>query len=133
MPSGCWEWQDSLINGYGRFKLECKFNMSHRVSYEIHYGPIPSGMHVLHKCDNRKCVNPDHLFIGTNYDNVKDKVAKNRQSRIFGNKNINSKLTEQAVLEIRNSNETQENLAKKYNIHHTTIGRIKNRKIWPHI
>lgn len=132
MDNDCWEWQYKLTTkGYGRFRFNNKTYRAHRISYEIHNGAIPSGMHVLHKCDNRKCVNPDHLFIGTNDDNVKDKLSKNRQC-----KGINqglSKLTEQQVLEIRNSNESQVTLAKKYNVTQSLICFVKNRKIWTHI
>ena len=80
--NGCVEWTDALTRGgYGRFKYQNKSLRSHRVSYEIHYGLIPEGLHILHRCDNRKCVNPDHLFLGTHQDNMSDKADKNRQSK----------------------------------------------------
>lgn len=76
--SGCWEWVGSTRNGYGCIRPIGVTKYSHRVSWELHNGPIPDGLWVLHKCDNRKCVNPDHLFLGTNQDNVNDKMSKGR-------------------------------------------------------
>jgi hypothetical protein len=76
---GCWNWLTALSpKGYGITWYKRKKLAAHRLAWIIFVGPIPEGMQVCHKCDNPKCVNPEHLFIGTNYDNVQDKVAKNR-------------------------------------------------------
>lgn len=81
----CWNWIGSIgKNGYGYFSKNSKAASAHRVSWEIHNGQIPDGLCVLHKCDNRKCVNPDHLFIGTYYDNIHDKINKGRDTSISG-------------------------------------------------
>lgn len=78
---GCWLWKaGSRGNGYGAFKLHHKTIDAHRISWMLHYGDIPNGMFVCHKCDVRQCVNPDHLFLGTNSDNMKDCYRKNRMT-----------------------------------------------------
>lgn len=85
---GCWNWIWNTIDGYGRTLVKDKSLLAHRVSYELHIGEIPDGIYVLHKCDNPGCVNPDHLFLGTNTDNMRDMVNK---SRHFGQKKTHCK------------------------------------------
>ena len=80
----CWKWIAHLLKGYGRFRLNNKTWSAHRVSWTLHYGEIPEGMCVLHRCDNPGCVNPEHLFLGTRTDNMKDRDQKGRGSN--GNK-----------------------------------------------
>lgn len=74
----CWEWQGTKTHKYGRFYIGRRMFRAHRVSWVIHYGPIPRGLLVCHSCDNRPCVRPDHLFIGTAQDNTDDCVQKGR-------------------------------------------------------
>ena len=77
---GCWEWQASRMpKGYGRLGISGVMVLAHRVSYELNIGPIQAGLFVLHKCDNPSCVRPDHLFLGTQADNVHDAKAKGRK------------------------------------------------------
>jgi hypothetical protein len=99
---GCWKWNGEIDkDGYGRMKLPHSKGkrLAHRASWQVHNGEIPKGLCVLHKCDNPPCVNPDHLFLGTNRDNSDDMVRKNRQAR--GSKSGRAILTESDVLKIR--------------------------------
>lgn len=78
--AGCWVWTGSKIpTGYGKLSIHNKKVAAHRLSWALHNGPIPAGLHVLHRCDNPPCVNPEHLFLGTDGDNAADKVSKGRQ------------------------------------------------------
>ncbi len=81
---GCWVWMaNTFRNGYGGFTLNGKHTLAHRASWVIFNGEIPTGLQVLHKCDNSLCVNPDHLFLGTAADNIYDMVSKGRQRNQF--------------------------------------------------
>jgi hypothetical protein len=108
---------------------------THRAAYRLFVGPLPSGMHVLHKCDNPICVNPGHLFLGTQADNAKDMWQKRRGrpgvSR--GEDHGCAKLTAESVLQIRDSTESDVALAEKYKVSRTTIHEIRKRISWNHI
>jgi len=119
----CWEWIASTYpSGYGQFIGQS----SHRFSWELHNGKIPDGLWVLHKCDNRKCVNPKHLFLGTRQDNADDMVHKNRSTS--NEKHSQVKITNTQVLEIREryakGDIAMRKLAKEYNIGKSQIDRI---------
>jgi hypothetical protein len=123
---GCWNWLGAKMpNGYGEINEgppHFKPRSIHRVSYEIHHGPIPEGLQVLHRCDNRACANPEHLFLGTNLDNRHDSMRKERTVR---------KLNRQKVLEIRELLEqglTQRQIASQFGVNQTIISDINLRK-----
>lgn len=107
--SDCWYWAGSSNNhGYGVLSIYDKNNWrirkdygAHRISYQIHVGAIPKNALVCHHCDNRLCVNPSHLFLGSPSDNMQDKVKKNRQARLCGAKNPMAKLDNKSVAKIR--------------------------------
>jgi hypothetical protein len=107
----------------------------HRLIYEVTYGPIPKGMLVCHTCDNPACCNPNHLFLGTQEDNMKDKIKKGRQ--VMGESNGLSKLTRYQVSEIRLKYQTgdflQQELADNYNVCNQNISSIIKRITWKHI
>lgn len=130
--NGCWIWNGGTRpNGkgvlYGRHHLDNgKGAGAHRFSYSIEYGEIPEGMYVCHKCDTPLCVNPDHLFIGTHKENMKDMVEKNRSFKGRGeHKKSISKLTNKQAEEIRKMSSSQSEIAKIFGVSQTTIGRIK--------
>ena len=134
----CWNWKGSLLpSGYGNFSMNKKPSLSHRVSWEMHNGKIPKGIFVLHKCDNRKCVNPDHLFLGTHTDNARDRESKNRGNHAKGDKCRTCKLSNREVNEIRRSYETgrftQTKLAKLFKVTQSTIWFIITRRTWKHL
>lgn len=87
---GCWLWQGAKRNGYGMFWQSGRLASAHRVAWELSYGAIPERMQVLHKCDNRLCVNPFHLFVGTQRDNLQDAVNKGHLNRVEAGKRRNA-------------------------------------------
>ena len=130
--SGCWLWiAGKNWCGYGKIYVNGKTEGAHRISYQLYVGPIPDGLCVLHRCDVPSCVNPEHLFLGTNKDNTQDMVKKGRSAR--GEAHWSSKLTTKDVCNIRISNDIQIILAKRYGASQSTISDIKTNKIWSSI
>lgn len=136
----CMEWKGTKKkNGYGQFEtLNKKWVHAHRHSYSIFNGKIPQGICVLHKCDNRICVNPEHLFLGTKKDNTQDMINKGRRgvTSLKGEKNHKSKLLESDVIKIRNLYSKGKNctqIALIYNLSISAIDRIVRKISWKHI
>ena len=138
-PGGCWNWTGPKILGYGQFYLKVKPKWqgfrAHRVSYELANGQIATGLFCCHHCDNRACVNPSHLFVGTNADNTADKMAKGRETR--GEQLWSAKLTAKDVVEIRalyaTGEHTQPSLAKRFGVGKAIIWKIVHRLKWKHV
>lgn len=137
----CWEWRASRSKkGYGSFWLSLgnsnsKLIPAHRMAYALQYNLIiiPPDMCVLHHCDNPPCCNPNHLFLGTNNDNVQDKVRKGRMNPLKGEKNPCARLTEDDILSIRKSRangETCVSIAKRYSMTSANISHIARGKGW---
>ncbi len=131
---GCWDWKGS-VQRYGQMSYDYKKITAHRASWIIHFGEIPEGMYVCHKCDNTKCSNPEHLFLGTAKDNIQDCINKKRIKGYArrGEKNSKCKLKEVDVLEIKKllkTNITQDEIAKKFNVTQVAISKIKCNKNW---
>lgn len=136
--SGCWLWLGSACLGYGRMRFGGQSRLAHRVAYEAMRGPIPKGMVLCHKCDNPGCVNPDHMFVGTQADNVRDMVQKGRISRAerpqqWGTGNGNSRITDDVVRAILLSPLPQREAAKAYGVAPSWVQRIRKREVWRHI
>ena len=130
--SGCWLWGAAVDSfGYGQFFHKGKMIGAHRFSFENKTGIQPGEMHVLHKCNNPHCVNPSHLYLGTNQQNASDKVRAGRQSK--GETHKCSKLTETEVLEIFSAIGTYEEIAKRFGVSRSLVGQIKIKKKWAYL
>ncbi len=129
----CWNWTGTITKrGYGYATINGRRIHAHRLSYFYHYGELPEGLVVCHTCDNPKCVNPDHLFLGTQADNMQDKVNKNRH--LFGEKHGMSKLTEKDVLFIRSLEKPNyAQLGRQYNVCPETIAHAYKRETWTYL
>ena len=131
----CWNWTAKNGRGYGQLKISGKYESAHRISWKIHNTYIPKGMHVLHKCDNPACVNPEHLFLGTHQDNMDDMKNKGRQANHVGVSNTRAKLNETQVRVIRAYCPviTHKCLSDIFGVSTSTIGMIANRTNWSHV
>lgn len=145
-PDKCWIWQGSIKStGYGQLMVNYKNISVHRYAYELANGPIPSGMFVCHSCDNRRCVNPAHLWLGTAADNYNDMVAKGRKGETprerraelararFGERSYVAKLKRTDVIEIRRrvtNGESQRAVASDFHIDQSTVSSIIRGLTW---
>ncbi len=138
-PSGCIVWtggfRGSRGSGYGRMSMgrAAPGVYAHRMAYALAYGEIPAGAHVLHRCDRPACVNPQHLFLGTQADNMKDMASKGRGNAPRGTSHRSNKLTEADVIAIRAGTGTLSALAAQYSVSTQTVAGIRARKYWKHL
>jgi len=131
--NGCWEWAGNLLpNGYGAIQVNGRKESAHRLSYRIFIGHIPSGMYVCHHCDNKKCVKPDHLFVGSARDNAHDRAKKGRSAILVGERNPAAKLTDmdraRLVAEYINGSVPLNHLAKRYGISMSRIFKLTSKR-----
>jgi hypothetical protein len=134
--SGCWLWERATTAaGYGVISIDGKLQYAHRLSYRIHYGPIPHGLLICHKCDIPQCINPNHLFIGASKDNTVDMFRKRRNvvNMLFGENHGNAKLTNEQVRMIRLDNRSYRKIAAMYGVAYCQIQRIKSGRGWRHV
>lgn len=148
--TGCWEWRRFLLaSGYGQIRMKGRRFSAHRLSYLLFNGPIEDGLHVCHHCDNKRCVNPQHLFAGTAHDNVQDAKRKGRlqvgvmhwsarmpNKIVRGTHNGNSKINERDVLEIRrlaSRGHGQRTIARKLGLTRPIVRNIIRGTTWRHV
>lgn len=134
-PDDCWNWGNySKTRGYGRIGVAGKNRFAHRISYEIAFGEIPTGLLVCHRCDNPSCCNPNHLFLGTNGDNNADMMRKGRNAQPKGDQVKHSKLTSQQVRIIREvfagGGISKAELARQYGVDRSHMCRILKGTNW---
>lgn len=151
-PNGCWEWTGPAFStGYGAIYVNVQNRGTHRVSWMLAHGEVPDDLSVLHRCDNRLCVNPSHLFLGTQADNMRDMGDKGRhrggrgeshgsvtapESIPRGTGHWAAKLTEETVRIIRErvgSGESQRSVARTYGLDPSSVSHIVARRAWAHV
>lgn len=140
--SGCWLWTGAVYHTgrgakyqYGAFNPSGTTVHAHRFSYELHIGPIGKDLFCCHRCDTPLCVNPEHLFVGTALDNMRDSIAKDRHAR--GERGKGAKLTDADVIEIRrlyaSGEATRKQLSKRFNADYSALCKIVKGKRWTHL
>ncbi len=133
----CMEWQGYVNpSGYGKLMHDLKPYRAHRLSYLVFKGEIPKEKEVCHMCDNKKCINPSHLFLGTHQQNMNDMVKKGRQNSVRGSQHANSKLNESKVKEIKKlllAGVFQRTIAKQFGVHQSIIKEINLNRRWKHV
>lgn len=134
--TGCWLWTGAIHHGgYGVIWRDGRNHHAHRISYELHIGPIPDDLFVCHTCDVRICVNPDHLWLGTALDNNRDRERKGRGNppSLKGERAPAAKLTRQDVIDIRRSREPHYVLAARYGMSRSALRAARAGQSWSHL
>ncbi len=143
--TGCWLWEGrSMPRGYGMWTIPMRFRehgkadamLAHRAAFSLANGDVPDDMNVCHRCDQPACVNPDHLFLGTQADNMADMARKGRANRTgggMGEAHGMAKLTEVAVRAIISDERSHRKIASAHGISKTLVGMIKRRQTWRHL
>ena len=130
--TGCRLWSGAINDtGYGQIKINNVTKYAHRLSWELINGPIPPGLYICHKCDVRRCINPNHLFLGTPKDNMQDAVKKGRVAR--GERSGPAKLTEKQVLAIRKDKRVGRVVGADYGVGRNCIEQIRHGRTWSHL
>lgn len=131
-PSECWEWTAGCFTtGYGCFWYKGRNRPASRVAWRLTYGDIPDGLCVLHHCDKPECVNPSHLWLGTNADNIADRNRKKRQAR--GERVGTARLTRREVREIYRTPGSHKGVAEEYGVSLNAVREIRIGKTWRHV
>jgi hypothetical protein len=132
LPHGCWEWDGIILDGYGYLNVDNQVRRAPRLSWQLHRGDIPDDLCVLHTCDNRKCVNPEHLYLGTRADNAGDMVERHRS--LSGQRNHKAKLDTDQVNQIRSMYKSgkylQRHLAFRFGVNQQSISHIVTAQTW---
>ncbi len=139
--TGCWMWIGAMFqHGYGHFSSRYAgrkwIDCAHRVSWQLHHGEIPRGLFVCHKCDTPRCVNPNHLFLGTSKENTQDAVSKDRMHRPFGEKSNGAKLTEadvRKILAMHASGMSARAIARDFPVGGQSVRNIIRGITWGHL
>ena len=136
-PDGCLVWKGAkLASGYGLVRIGGKWKLAHRIAWTLAHGEIPNGAEVLHRCDNPPCVNDDHLFLGTQGDNNRDRSAKGRTRVPVGVEQNFAKLDDDSVRKIRDmfsKGILKTHIALMFNVDRGTVDAILKRRTWKHV
>ena len=124
---GCWYWTGATHGGYGEINIRGKIRTASRVAWELTFGPIPDGLFVCHHCDTPRCVNPAHLFLGTNLDNTHDRIAKRR-----GNARLNQEIVRK-IRQMAIDGYPKTHIAKHFGIGNSTVHHVLKRDTWGHV